>query len=210
MLLSLISFLFIEILAVVLPGPDFFIVMRSALRYGRLSGFIVALGISSGAVVIATSIVFLLDYLQENLLFIVHWISLFGGCYLLYLAYMCYCDSSRKITLDEDKTDLKSLSKVKLYLLGFFCNLTNPKAIIFFVSILPIFILKCHTFLCGLIIVLIVFWVSTIWFGIVSFLVGSNRVREMLLKYTHKLELLFALILAAFAVYLIFSFICKV
>ena len=209
MFISLISFLCIEILAVILPGPDFFIVLRSSLRYGKFPGIIVSLGIASGAAICVTLIVSLLDSLQEHVLFIVHWISLFGGCYLLYLAYICYRDSNNAVILQEDNINLMQLSNIRLFLIGLFCNLTNPKTIIFFISVLPIFVLKCHGFLCSSILVVMVFLISAIWFSVVSFLVGSDRVREMLVKYTSKLEIVFSLILAIFASYLIFSFISK-
>lgn len=203
--LSLVSLFSVVILAMMIPGPDFVIVLRSSLRYGRGSGFIVALGIASGNLTQIVLTVSLLNYLQEHFLFILDWISLFGGCYLLYIAYKCYRASQKSLNLNSYGEDEIKISRRYLYLSGLLCNLTNPKAIIFFLSILPIFILKCSSLFCHLAIILTVFLAAVFWFGLVSFVMGSKRVRKLFISYIDKLELIFTAVLLVFGIYLIYS-----
>ncbi|GKT37691.1 LysE family transporter, partial [Aduncisulcus paluster] len=44
----------VTILAVISPGPDFAVILRNGLRYGRKMGLATALGIAGGVVVYVT------------------------------------------------------------------------------------------------------------------------------------------------------------
>lgn len=110
LLLSLLSLFIFQILGVMLPGPDFFMVLRSSLKYGRNPALVVALGIACGVFIYASVVVLFLDYMSESFLSIVQWIGLFGGCYLLYIAYHCFKASGSPTSLD-DKGNSVQVSK---------------------------------------------------------------------------------------------------
>ncbi|WP_395946086.1 LysE family translocator [Caedibacter taeniospiralis] len=204
---ALLSLLLLQMLGLMLPGPDFFMVLRASIRYGRNPAALVALGIASGVLVYATLVVLLLDYLSDNFLVVVHWIALFGGCYLLYIAYHCFRASKGKHSLEEAQGGEVKLSKRHLWSLGLFCNLSNPKVIVFFVSLLPLFVLKSSALWYHLTILAVMFLSTLIWFSFVAYVMGSGRVRAVFVKHMAKLEIVFAVILTVFALFLIYSFV---
>ena len=206
LIISLISLLFVQILGVMLPGPDFFMVLRSSLKYGRSSATLVAAGIASGILLYAAVVLTLLDFLQNNFLMIVHWITLFGGCYLLYIAFKCFKASSGKHQLQETNTHITQASSKHLYLSGLLCNLSNPKVIVFFLSILPIFAIKSSALWYQSSILIIMFATTFIWFTFVGFIMGSQQVRKVFVHHMPKLEIIFACILSFFAILLIYAF----
>ncbi|MDA0911723.1 MAG: LysE family translocator [Proteobacteria bacterium] len=204
---ALLSLLLLQTFALVLPGPDFFTVLRASIRYGRNSGVLVALGISSGALTYVTLVVLLLDYLKDNFLMLVHWIGLFGGCYLLYIAYNCFKSSKGNHSLESNNSEVVKLSKGHLWLSGYLCNLSNPKAIVFFVSLLPLFVLKSSALWYHLSILIVMFFSTWIWFSFVAYVMGSQRVRNVFARQMAKLEIVFSVILTIFALLLIYSFV---
>ncbi|GGG01534.1 MULTISPECIES: LysE family translocator [Cysteiniphilum] len=204
---ALLSLLLLQLLGLMLPGPDFFMVLRSSIRYGRNPAVLVALGIATGVVFYATLVVLLLDYLSDNFLIIVHWIALFGGCYLLYIAYNCFKASKGKHSLEANVSEVVKISKRHLWLTGFLCNLSNPKVIVFFVSLLPLFVLKSSALWYHLSILVVMFLSTWIWFSFVAYVMGSERVRNVFVKHMAKLEIIFSVILTIFALLLIYSFV---
>lgn len=61
----------------------------------------------------------------------------FGVLYLLYLAYLQWTAPTQSIDIQND---LPNKSRGKLVLYGFFVNMSNPKAIVFLLAVLPQFI----------------------------------------------------------------------
>ncbi|MBK2126059.1 LysE family translocator [Fangia hongkongensis] len=205
LLLSLLSLFIFQILGVMLPGPDFFMVLRSSLKYGRNPALVVALGIACGVFIYASVVVLFLDYMSESFLSIVQWIGLFGGCYLLYIAYHCFKASGSPTSLD-DKGNSVQVSKKHLFTTGLGCNLSNPKVIIFFLSLLPLFVMKSSALWYHLAIIAIMFLTTLIWFSFVASVMGYARVRSMFARQMPKLEKIFGVILILFALALFYEF----
>lgn len=117
-----------------IPGPDILFVLRNTLALGFKQGIIGFLGIFSGWLVFLSLIYlgfasyFNSDSIQATL-------SGIGGIYLLYLAYALFKKSKNHIDFSQ-----KSQKKFSLYFKGMLINLSNPKAILFFATIISPFI----------------------------------------------------------------------
>lgn len=195
---------FIEFIAVISPGPDFFMVVRSALKYGKYSAFLVSAGITAGAATHATVVVFFLDLLQDTFIVIVHWISLFGGFYLLYIAYQAYRHAH---TINIEKQSLtRKVSYKKLFRDGLFCNLSNPKCIIFFLSILPLFVIKSDSLWYHLALIFIIVLVTFIWFSLLGLLISHDKIRNFFTNKIIIIEYSFSIILLLFSGALFYAF----
>jgi threonine/homoserine/homoserine lactone efflux protein len=154
----------VHLLAAASPGPDFVLVSQQTLAKGRRTGLICSLGITLGlAVHIIYSVLGLATVIAHSqpLLTAIKWL---GGAYLIYLGWQGIQAKPKKpldsansadatdsvVSVSQDKlTDQSTLSKnisnkkpssntestVAILRRGFFCNVFNPKAPVYFVAI---------------------------------------------------------------------------
>ena len=136
----------VHLLAAASPGPDFVLVSRETLTKGRRTGLICSLGITLGlAVHIIYSVLGLAAVIAHSqpLLTAIKWL---GGAYLIYLGWQgigakpkqpvetttfTNNDNSNSNSNVTDKTE-SSFATLRR---GFFCNVFNPKAPVYFVAI---------------------------------------------------------------------------
>lgn len=132
--------IFIFIMSLILlwikPGPGQALKITRALNDGFLSGFYVAMGITTACVifflvaVLGTSV--LTNFFNDISLFL----KLLGGSYLIYLGYK----GLKNIESGQWKGRLDKSNKKKFFenfSLGFFLSLANPLDIVYFLGIMP-------------------------------------------------------------------------
>lgn len=198
----LLTFFFTQLLAVMLPGPDTLIVIRSSLCFGRRHGILSALGVASAVAFYSGLVIFGISHLRDHYQIVFRIIAICGAGYLFYLAYRCI-KPHKKFQFDENSLTNHSDAHTNLstsYIRGLLTNLSNPKALVYFLSILPLFVGKQSNigFHCLLWFIIIL---STItWFSIVSFFMGHAKVRRLFTHSIHILEYVFASVLTLFAI----------
>ncbi|MDC0535548.1 LysE family translocator [Francisellaceae bacterium] len=203
MIASLFTLLCIQMIAVSLPGPDFFIVTRSTLKHGRLTGYLCSLGIACGILVYASVCVFGLGAIHQNHQYLIQIISIFGACFLFYLSFKCL--TAKKTNPKDELSEGKKCNKKTAWLTGFLTNLSNPKVMVFFISILPLF-LQDYPYVSYYVATIFIFVFSTlIWFSFVTTVIGHKKIRSAFLNYSYLLEKIFGVILFIFAILLIIS-----
>ncbi|WP_299189365.1 LysE family transporter [uncultured Psychrobacter sp.] len=134
----------VHLLAAASPGPDFVLVSRETLTKGRRTGLFCSLGITIGlAVHIIYSVLGLAAVIAHSqpLLTAIKWL---GGGYLIYLGWQgigakpkqqvetttfTNNDNSNSNVTDKTESSFATLRR------GFFCNVFNPKAPVYFVAI---------------------------------------------------------------------------
>ncbi|MDO5654018.1 MAG: LysE family transporter [Brachymonas sp.] len=137
----------VHLLAAASPGPDFVMVTQQTLLHGKRTGLWCALGIALGlGVHIAYSILGLAATIAHSLP-LLQAVKLAGGAYLLYLGYQGLRARAVPVAhppaealeaapapapATQTPTAWKSLVK------GFFCNVLNPKAPLYFVSMFTV------------------------------------------------------------------------
>ena len=119
------------------PGPNMVYLVSRSICQGRLAGFISLAGIASGSLVYIactslgiTSIIMTLPYAYDAL-------RLTGAAYLLYLAWQALKPNGRT---SFQVRDLSHDSNRKLYTMGLVTSVLNPKAAMFYLSLLPQFL----------------------------------------------------------------------
>ena len=152
----------VHLLAAASPGPDFVLVSQQTLAKGRRTGLICSLGITLGlAVHIIYSVLGLATLIAHSqpLLTAIKWL---GGSYLMYLGWQGIqakpknsADSAEPITsgvhvsqdaltkqaaysnkdISTKKASNDTSSTAAILRRGFFCNVFNPKAPVYFVAI---------------------------------------------------------------------------
>lgn len=119
------------------PGAGAIASMSSGLNYGFKHGYWNALGLQVALLVqigIVAAGAGVLFATTPWAFLLVKW---FGVLYLLYLAYLQWTAPTQSIDIQND---LPNKSRGKLVLYGFFVNMSNPKAIVFLLAVLPQFI----------------------------------------------------------------------
>ncbi|MDV4264675.1 LysE family translocator [Acinetobacter seifertii] len=133
---------FTHFLALLSPGPDFFLILTSLLQKGRHYTYGVVLGITLGNALILAACLFgfmLLGDLSSGLLTLFKWL---GAAYLAYLSFLCFNaarSSDLSFSTEEnnliDQANIKQ-NKIKSLMLGVQSSLLNPKNIMFYSSLM--------------------------------------------------------------------------
>lgn len=128
---------FIALISALTPGPNMIYLVSRSICQGRVAGFISLAGIASGSLVYIvctslgiTSIIMALPYAYDALRFA-------GAAYLLYLAWQALKPSGRA---GFQVRNLPPDSNRKLFTIGLVTSVLNPKAAVFYLSLLPQFL----------------------------------------------------------------------
>ena len=82
---GIITFITITLLIIIVPGPDFLIVMKNTIHSGKLNGSMAALGITSAHIIYSSLAVLGIIYILTSLYYVFLIIKILGACYLIYL-----------------------------------------------------------------------------------------------------------------------------
>lgn len=118
------------------PSISHLYMLSTSLNYGFKKSVATGLGDLSAHVwqttIVAAGLASIV-YTSKNTFIFIKWIGVF---FLLYLAIKQF----NKNNFFTDKKDKENISIIRLYLNGLFMSSSNPKAIIFFAALFPLFI----------------------------------------------------------------------
>jgi RhtB (resistance to homoserine/threonine) family protein len=125
------------LLAGISPGPDFIVVTKNSIGHGKYIGIASALGVAVALAIHATYSILGLFYILINYSLLFKIVQLTGAAYLAYLGIVSIWSTFKKNKdefpfLKGDNTPKSFLSGFRD---GFLCNILNPKAYVFFLSI---------------------------------------------------------------------------
>lgn len=181
-LLTLASIHFIALMS---PGPDFALVVQNATRHGRQTGLYIALGLSVGILLHSLFSITGVSYLvhQHPLLYSV--LQLLGGSYLLYLgigALRGVIATIKKPLSDQPSknSNLVISNKRQAFTKGFATNILNPKALVFFVSLMSSLVPVGMSVTGKGIALVILFGLSLLWFSSLAWMLSTQRLQTRL------------------------------
>lgn len=125
----------IHLLAAISPGPDFIFVSQQTLSQGRKSGIISALGVALGFSVHILYSVMGLAIVIAKAVWLLITIKILGGCYLIWLGYHGLKAKAKKDFIEIHAETALPKSNLKLLKSGMLCNVLNPKAPVYLVSL---------------------------------------------------------------------------
>lgn len=123
----------IQVVSVASPGPAVAMILGFAVGDGRRAAFVSSLGIAVGAAGLALATTQGLGLLMERVAWLSTAIRFAGVCYLLWLAFKACGKAIRppKVAVAQ----VRAMPMFRIFLTGLFLQLTNPKAIVFWLAI---------------------------------------------------------------------------
>ncbi|OWV23801.1 lysine transporter LysE [Fibrobacter sp. UWB2] len=120
------------------PGPDNLFVLAQSATYGARLGFCIILGLCTGIAIHTCLLVAGVSALiaaSPTAFFV---IQCLGAAYLLYLAYKSFGVKAGVVQMSGDSRSEPGMTSARsLYMRGIIMNLTNPKVILFVLSLIP-------------------------------------------------------------------------
>lgn len=193
-----------HLLAAASPGPDFALVTRQSLVYGRRAGLLASVGIALG---LSIHIIYSAAGLAAVIAHSVEWmtaIKLLGGGYLLYLGVR---GLRSKPAAEPSSVDTPTLSGSAWRQIagGFLCNAFNPKAPIYFLALFTVVLspdLPLATLAIYGLWIIVLQW---LWFSLVATVFAHSAIRGRLLAASHWIDRVFGVAMIALGVRVLVS-----
>ena len=200
-----ITVVLLHMFAVMSPGPDFFLITRQSLRYGRQVAIWSALGIGSGILVhslMAITGILLLITSNEYFLSL---LKIICSAYLVYLGSVSIFKAS---TFDQIEMPESKWANANGFIVGLMTNLTNVKALLFFVTLFGVVLNsdnKSNLFVYGL----YMSFATFIWFAFVGYVFTNQNIKRKFAYFFRYFEKFLGVILVIIAVQILLSIFIK-
>ncbi|WP_439859491.1 LysE family transporter [Pseudomonas sp. MBLB4136] len=195
----------IHLLAVASPGPDFAIVVRESVAYGRRAGIFTALGVGCGIFVHVAYSLLGIGLIVSQSIVLFNALKWLAAAYLLYIGIRAL----RAKPADPASAELSLAAGVRAphaaFTTGFVTNGLNPKATLFFLSLFTV-VIDPHTPLAvqggyGVYLAL----ATALWFCLVAMLFSQQRVRAGFARLGHWFDRLMGAVLVGLGAKLVLS-----
>jgi len=171
-------------LALLSPGPDFAMILKQSITYGKRSSVVASIGIGLGISVHVVYSILGIGLIISKSIILFNIIKFMGAAYLIYIGYQSLKSKGLKL---EDAAIMKfdKMSDKKSFFLGFLCNALNPKATLFFLSIFtvvvsintPLHVQAVYGVFC--------IFATMSWFVGVSLILSQYKVRKFFNSFGH-------------------------
>ncbi len=126
----------ILLVAALSPGPSVALLIGIATRQGRTPALVATLGIAFGSVTINVATLLGVGLILSQAAWAMSVLRIIGACYLLYLGYKAFRQALNPPQLQSVELDERNLGGH--FLTGYLLQVTNPKAIAFWLVIASI------------------------------------------------------------------------
>ena len=194
-----ITVIVLHLFAVMSPGPDYVLITRQSIRYGRRvalwSSGGIGVGILFHSFLAVTGILFLIASNEFYLLFL----KLICSVYLLYLGITSIINTS---DFNKNRVEDNKWSNANGFVAGMLTNITNVKALLFFITLFGV-VLNGQTQGNLMFYGLYMAFATFIWFSLLSYIFTSNIFKSQFLKFFTIFEKFLGLILVIIALQLL-------
>lgn len=126
----------VAIATILLPGPAVMLTVNNSIQRGLLKSFSGILGIALAILLVAIISATSLGIILASSVMAFTVVKMVGAMYLIYLGIKMW----RTKNAGGGRSNLQEVSSSKCFIEGFFVSISNPKAVVFFMSIFPQFI----------------------------------------------------------------------
>lgn len=163
------SFIAIALMIIMIPGPDFFIVVNNTMSGTTKNGIIAGLGICSAHVLYSSLAALGLIFILTSSYYVFIVIKIFGALYIAYLGIKAIINARKNVPIHTEIHSKQTINFTTSYKQGFMSTMLNPKAILFYISIFPQFVTNHHTSLQIIYLSSLFIAIVFVWFFICSY-----------------------------------------
>ena len=194
-----ITVVLLHLFAVMSPGPDYVLITRQSIRYGRRvalwSSGGIGIGILFHSVLAVTGILFFIASNDSYLL------SLKLICSIFFF-YVCLTSLIYTSNFDQNQVEDNKWSNKGGFVAGLITNITNVKALLFFITLFGV-VLNSQTQGNLMLYGLYMAFATFIWFSLLSYIFTSNIFKSQFLRFFTIFEKFLGLILVIIALQLL-------
>ncbi|MGB3556892.1 MAG: LysE family transporter [Jannaschia sp.] len=148
------------LLAIASPGPNILAVMGTSMSVGRASGIALALGVATGSFTWAVLTVAGLSALLSAYAGALFVIKIFGGMYLLWLAYKAFKAAASSHDIEAQELAGGTRTPFGYFSRGYIIQMSNPKAALAWIAIISLGLQDGAPYWVGVVIVIGTFLLS--------------------------------------------------
>ncbi|KRS22587.1 lysine transporter LysE [Alishewanella sp. WH16-1] len=192
-----------HLLAVASPGPDFAIILRYAVRYGRQTAIWASLGIGTGILLHITYSLVGIGLLIKTTPWLFQALTVVAAGYLIYLGQGAIRAKAPATVAGEEEASSDQPRRRAAFLAGFITNGLNVKATLFFLSLFAVVISASTPLSYKVIYGLYMAVATAAWFCLLSVLLTRPPVRRLLLAKGYWFDRLMGIVLLLLAGHLL-------
>ncbi len=188
-------------LALLSPGPDFFLILQAALRLPLCCAVSVCAGIAAANGVYLLIAVLGLETVRDmnNLMLILKFL---GSGYLIYIGVMLLRIPPRNLDEGKPVMALHRPGMRRQFLVGFLSAIVNPKNAIFYLALFTVMVSTNTPLLIRSLYALWMVGIVFVWDLGVAMVFGNSRVKLWLGRWVFRIEKLSGFLLAGFGILL--------
>lgn len=186
---SFLTLTVIQILGVMSPGPDFAVVMRNSLVHSRKVGICTAIGAALGTLVHISYILLGVGTIIAKTEWLFLTFKYCGAGYLIYIGIKGLMTKKETSAIGiSDISNQPPIPASKGLWIGFFTNVANPKAMLFFLSLFSAFITPSKPNIVIFVYACIIIFTTMIWFTCVAVCFSNYKLRLFFYSNKHVVE----------------------
>ena len=174
---QLLSTYMLSLGAAMIPGPNLFVISGASLGTSRAHGVATALGVSTGTVIFSLSALAGLSAVVATIPSVVTAIRICGAAYLFYLGGRALMRAARGGSAEAPDARVER-TLVGAYLTGVLTHLSNPKAFVFYLSLMSIVVTPQTPIAVKFAAAAGMIFLSLAWYGSVALALSRESARD--------------------------------
>ncbi|GAC11921.1 LysE family translocator [Paraglaciecola chathamensis] len=193
----------VHLLAVASPGPDFAIVLKHSINYGRRIAMITSIGVGVAILLHVTYSLLGIGLLLKTNPLVYTIFSYVAAAYLVYIAIGALKSKAVDTTEPASEVSSSEISDRKAFAIGFLTNGLNPKATLFFLSVFAVAVSAQTPSSIKLAYGVYLAVATGMWFCFLSYLLSTRKVRAFIRQYSHWFDRIMGAVLLLLAAKLV-------
>ncbi|MFC0308524.1 LysE family transporter [Gallibacterium trehalosifermentans] len=199
------NIMIVHLLGLMSPGPDFFYISRTAASQSKRNAICAVIGISLGVAFWATAALLGLAIIFSTSELLHGIVVLLGGGYLTYIGYKML-NVRANVSFAKEQQQIQTQTTIKQEILkGLLVNLSNAKVVIYFSSVLSLYLANVTGFQHILLVLAIILLETFVYFYVIALLFSRPAAKRFYSQYSRWLDNAAGLVFIAFGLYLVYS-----